>query len=665
MCSFLLLVALFSTLTKAFWLHFSDGAHWHLPEEAWTLFNQKPAQGVCSYWEEQEEKNFYLHVKRENLESFLSLLQTFQKHSVEFGTEEWQAFLGASQPLWKEEIVGRVSQAQAAFNALFWEEIELENNFNLQIEKPDSALLESLVKFYLLEVREKVVPAVFRCDFMEDGDIGVGGYGRVSKVFDFNVPYFDITQKKVMETCTEPGKYIFKEVAAFTQKKSSTKELEIGLALSDIPQMAGMIAAVIDVKRPEEILESTESNQDGTGDLSKSPHNESEKSSRSNQREQVHFTDNEQIPEPMLNIVQNPARSDILLGFMGEYAALGTLDVFLDEDENYEFFTRESLLQKLRTLWTGITAMHAKKYVHRDIKMNNILVYHGAQPGDFSFKLSDFGISDKMGNLREFRTQNRAKYCPLESYEPSLKSYLNSPAVDIYQFGLLLQQICSVLWQVKRITWGFTAFGPLLKYTSIYNPTRKRIDYSFISAYFDKICSAEYGKSFIYIQAVVLMPDNVKGIKVEDSFRGHIAVNKSPLVCSFLALANLSIPYRGMYWFEFNDQSRSPFYSLSVGAVSTPLVLFFPRGLPFLLQGSILLEEIVEFRNGDWLYIDSNYPNHSIYLIFPNHMNPEAQVTERYGGLNSWGVFDILRSRILQLKELNPQNDFPIVVASQ
>lgn len=77
-----------------------------------------------------------------------------------------------------------------------------------------------------------------------------------------------------------------------------------------------------------------------------------------------------------------------------EYIEGGTLESMAEE----EYITVRQLVHYLSDCLHGLSRIHNKGYIHRDIKPNNILL------SDSGAKLSDFGLSDKVGSDKRLRT---------------------------------------------------------------------------------------------------------------------------------------------------------------------------------------------------------------------------------------------------------------------
>lgn len=77
-----------------------------------------------------------------------------------------------------------------------------------------------------------------------------------------------------------------------------------------------------------------------------------------------------------------------------EYLDGGTLESLVEDG----YITIRQLVNHLSDCLHGLSRIHNKGYIHRDIKPNNILIC------DSGAKLSDFGLSDKVGKDKKLKS---------------------------------------------------------------------------------------------------------------------------------------------------------------------------------------------------------------------------------------------------------------------
>ncbi|EDW74017.2 uncharacterized protein Dwil_GK21705 [Drosophila willistoni] len=117
--------------------------------------------------------------------------------------------------------------------------------------------------------------------------------------------------------------------------------------------------------------------------------------------------------------------------FTQEYAPLGDLTSNVTETGVGEVYSKRVAKQ----LASAIDYMHSKDIVHRDIKLDNVLIYRS----DFQrVKLCDFGESYQTGSLVERRNE-WLPYSPPEVLEVKPEgTYKADPSHDVWQFGIVI-----------------------------------------------------------------------------------------------------------------------------------------------------------------------------------------------------------------------------------
>ncbi|XP_037945839.1 serine/threonine-protein kinase meng-po isoform X2 [Teleopsis dalmanni] len=117
--------------------------------------------------------------------------------------------------------------------------------------------------------------------------------------------------------------------------------------------------------------------------------------------------------------------------FTQEYAPLGDLTSNVTDTGVGEVYSKRVAKQ----VASALDYMHSKDIVHRDVKLDNVLIYRS----DFSrVKLCDFGESFQSGTLVERRNE-WLPYSPPEVLEVKPEStYSADPNHDVWQFGIVI-----------------------------------------------------------------------------------------------------------------------------------------------------------------------------------------------------------------------------------
>ncbi|XP_061402877.1 serine/threonine-protein kinase par-1-like [Musca vetustissima] len=117
--------------------------------------------------------------------------------------------------------------------------------------------------------------------------------------------------------------------------------------------------------------------------------------------------------------------------FTQEYAPLGDLTSNVTDTGVGEVYSKRVAKQ----IGSALDYMHSKDIVHRDVKLDNVLIYRS----DFTrVKLCDFGESFQTGTLVERRNE-WLPYSPPEVLEIKPEgTYKADPSHDVWQFGIVI-----------------------------------------------------------------------------------------------------------------------------------------------------------------------------------------------------------------------------------
>jgi len=148
-------------------------------------------------------------------------------------------------------------------------------------------------------------------------------------------------------------------------------------------------------------------------------------------------------PHPAaLNTYDVAFESERYFYFAQELAPFGDLTSNVGERGLCEEHTKRVATQ----IASALDFIHSKDLVHRDLKMDNVLVF----TSDYSVvKLADFGSTRKVGTLVR-RRHELLPYCPPEVAEAVYnEGYHVTTGLDVWQFGILLYVLLtgSLPWQ--------------------------------------------------------------------------------------------------------------------------------------------------------------------------------------------------------------------------
>ncbi|XP_044735916.1 5'-AMP-activated serine/threonine-protein kinase catalytic subunit alpha [Chrysoperla carnea] len=158
--------------------------------------------------------------------------------------------------------------------------------------------------------------------------------------------------------------------------------------------------------------------------------------------------------------------------FSQEYAPLGDLTSNLTDNGIGELHTKRVAKQ----LTSALEHLHARELVHRDVKLDNILIFKS----DFSrIKLCDFGETRRVGTVVRRRNE-WLPYAPPEVLQIETDdNYKATTSHDVWQFGIVIF-VCltgCLPWQkaasddqryMRYITWHSSALSPIRKQPKLF-----------------------------------------------------------------------------------------------------------------------------------------------------------------------------------------------------
>ncbi|GBB94226.1 hypothetical protein RclHR1_23130003 [Rhizophagus clarus] len=130
-------------------------------------------------------------------------------------------------------------------------------------------------------------------------------------------------------------------------------------------------------------------------------------------------------------ISQNPNTKDYIMVF--EYAEGESLNNYLDK--NYETFDWFNGLKVLINIINGLSEIHQKQMVHRDLHVGNILF----MDDNYNACISDMGLCRKIDDINETNIYGVMPYVAPEV----LKEKLYTRAADAYSFGMIMYVIAT------------------------------------------------------------------------------------------------------------------------------------------------------------------------------------------------------------------------------
>jgi len=116
-----------------------------------------------------------------------------------------------------------------------------------------------------------------------------------------------------------------------------------------------------------------------------------------------------------------------------EYCDAGNLTEAMDNPTSNDFFHHV-----VKSMANGMTYLHKRKFLHRDIKPDNVILHGNLKTGQYIVKLTDFGLSTVIMEPREL-TGETGTYRWMAPEIISHQSY--SYKADVYSFSIVAWQL--------------------------------------------------------------------------------------------------------------------------------------------------------------------------------------------------------------------------------
>lgn len=128
-----------------------------------------------------------------------------------------------------------------------------------------------------------------------------------------------------------------------------------------------------------------------------------------------------------------------------EYCECGSLaDIIKEKSKENSLFTLGEVIHYFIGIYKGLSEIHRKKIIHRDIKPHNILIDINNTP-----KIGDFGLSIELGNETKV-TENKIVGTDLYISPEILKAKEYSIKSDYWALGIVLYELCTLKKPFKK-----------------------------------------------------------------------------------------------------------------------------------------------------------------------------------------------------------------------
>jgi serine/threonine protein kinase len=119
------------------------------------------------------------------------------------------------------------------------------------------------------------------------------------------------------------------------------------------------------------------------------------------------------------------------------YLANGSLKSLLNKNKSLDWVTSINIMKDIAI---GLTAIHANKIIHRDLKSNNIFI-----DDQLRAYLGDFGLARECNQGYEYQSSAHSRACGTSGYiaPESYQQQIYSAKSDTYSLGVVLWEIAS------------------------------------------------------------------------------------------------------------------------------------------------------------------------------------------------------------------------------
>jgi len=122
-----------------------------------------------------------------------------------------------------------------------------------------------------------------------------------------------------------------------------------------------------------------------------------------------------------------------------ELASHGNLKNAIHKDDGGVFLHRVVLFRIIKQLAHGLSFMHKRRIIHRDIKSDNILVFSLSPDADVNVKISDFGTANFLTPIGMKIIAGTLGFMAPEMFDSSTDEYTTK--VDIYSFSMVIGEM--------------------------------------------------------------------------------------------------------------------------------------------------------------------------------------------------------------------------------
>lgn len=200
-------------------------------------------------------------------------------------------------------------------------------------------------------------------------------------------------------------------------------------------------------------------------------------------------------------------------GFLMNQAEFGTLQQWLRSNACSRDLNI-GLIQNLHHLLQAIHKLHQHRYLHCDIKGDNVFVVQNSNPkinSHVSFRLGDFGTACKFGQGVVYAKRSnyeKGEIFPIELFSRKYRKKIGTQT-DWYEFGYLLKWVGCQLFPSDSSDF-MQLFGNLIQGLTKYSPIHGRFGHQIAGRYFSLFSKLNFIPPFTIVKTLHVLTNEKK-----------------------------------------------------------------------------------------------------------------------------------------------------------
>ena len=332
-----------------------------------------------------------------------------------------------------------------------------------------------------------------------------------------------------------------------------------------------------------------------------------------------YFSSHDNILKLITGVVELGIRKTRILGAVLENCQYGSLGNFINNFEGkYKF--DNYFVNQLNCIVDAIRFIHSRGFLHRDIKLDNVMVSqvtNAESKNNYILKLGDFSISCKQGKCKsmdhDFYDRLYLHYAPeLFGYYVEAPTFHEQRVnVDWYAFGCLLREIVVNYYLNMRNMGPAFSLLPLMQFLNHVIPPTLRLSHHGINEYFKMLLNENLESKIHTVVTITLPIDNRNPAPIitnyqlwneNEEIRKGEAINFASNPNIFITFLYVPISSRLL----FQAQQGQMHEETNIPSVQHGLICTFRKNFPTFISASFNLLQPKRFIADEIVWIDTN-----------------------------------------------------------